>query len=78
MTEATVALHPGQDGTSESLASPTSEPVRSASKRLVSLDVFRGWTMFWIVGGAAILDSLQHLNPNPVLNAIIYELTHTE
>jgi predicted acyltransferase len=78
MTEATVAPHPSQDGKSEALASLASEPVRPASKRLVSLDVFRGWTMFWIVGGAAILDSLQHMSPNPVLNAIIYELTHTE
>jgi predicted acyltransferase len=34
--------------------------------------------MFWIVGGAAILEGLQHLSPNPILNGVIYELTHTE
>jgi predicted acyltransferase len=34
--------------------------------------------MFWIVGGTAILEGLQHLSPNLVFNAIIYELTHTE
>jgi hypothetical protein len=27
--------------------------VPSASKRLVSLDAFRGWTMFWIVARSA-------------------------
>ena len=78
MTEAIVALHPGEEAASQSPTSSPSEPSRPASKRLISLDVFRGWTMFWIVGGAAILDSLQHLSPNPLLNAIIYELTHTE
>lgn len=46
--------------------------------RLVSLDVFRGWTMFWIAGGASILEGIRHLNSNPVSNAIAYELTHTE
>jgi predicted acyltransferase len=54
------------------------ETGRPGMRRLVSLDVFRGWTMFWIVGGAAILEGLQHLSPNPVTNAIAYELTHTE
>jgi hypothetical protein len=50
----------------------------SLSKRLISLDVFRGWTMLWIVGGTAILEGLQRLSPNPVLNVTIYELTHSE
>jgi predicted acyltransferase len=47
------------------------------TKRLFSLDVFRGWTMFWIVGGAALVEGLQALHPNPVLNGLVYELTHT-
>ncbi len=78
MTEAIEALHPDSVELSEAGTTLRNEQAPPVSKRLVSLDVFRGWTMFWIVGGAAILDSLQHLSPNPVLNAIIYELTHTE
>jgi predicted acyltransferase len=62
----------------DKLSKPSVSPaIVRESKRLVSLDVFRGWTMFWIVGGAALLEGLQQLGPNPVLNAIIYELTHT-
>jgi predicted acyltransferase len=57
-------------------ASPSLEPGRG-TKRLLSLDVFRGWTMFWIVGGAALVEGLQALHPNPVLNGLVYELTHT-
>jgi len=48
------------------------------TKRLVSLDVFRGWTMFWIVGGAALVEGLQALNPNPLINGVVYELNHTD
>lgn len=47
-------------------------------KRLVSLDAFRGWTMFWIVGGAALVEGLQALNPNPLINGVVYELNHTD
>jgi hypothetical protein len=36
------------------LPAPPSEAAAGA-KRLVSLDAFRGWTMFWIVGGAALV-----------------------
>jgi len=48
------------------------------TKRLVSLDAFRGWTMFWIVGGAALVGGLQALNPNPLINGVVYELNHTD
>jgi predicted acyltransferase len=48
------------------------------TKRLVSLDAFRGWTMFWIVGGAALVSGLQALNPNPLINGVVYELNHTD
>src|SRR5271169_7058273 len=48
------------------------------TKRLVSLDAFRGWTMFWIVGGAALVGGLQALSPNPLINGVVYELNHTD
>jgi len=50
----------------------------AGTKRLVSLDAFRGWTMFWIVGGAALVGGLQALNTNPVINGLVYELNHTD
>ncbi len=65
-----IATEPGTS------ASPSLEP-GPGTKRLLSLDVFRGWTMFWIVGGAALVEGLQALHPNPVLNGLVYELTHT-
>ncbi len=56
---------------------PRTEPA-AGSQRLVSLDAFRGWTMFWIVGGAALVGGLQALNPNPLINGVVYELNHTD
>ncbi|HKX00143.1 MAG TPA: hypothetical protein VJN43_20555 [Bryobacteraceae bacterium] len=65
------------------IAREIGKPVQPAepspsSKRLVSLDAFRGWTMFWIVGGTALVAGLQKLDPNPVINGIVYELNHTD
>jgi predicted acyltransferase len=48
------------------------------TKRLISLDAFRGWTMFWIVGGSALVAGLQALNANPVINGLVYELNHSD
>ena len=48
------------------------------TKRLSSLDAFRGWTMFWIVGGSALVAGLQALNANRVINALVYELNHSD
>jgi len=45
--------------------------------RLVSLDTFRGFIMFWIIGGEALAVGLQALKPNALLNALVYELNHT-
>ncbi len=61
-----------------SQALPLSTPPVVAAKRLLSLDAFRGWTMFWIVGGAALVEGLQALHPNAVLNGVVYELNHTD
>jgi predicted acyltransferase len=78
MSEAIVCPPTNHTEVDQGPASSTQLPGKQEFKRLVSLDVFRGWTMFWIVGGAAILEGLQHLSPNLVFNAIIHELTHTE
>jgi predicted acyltransferase len=49
----------------------------SLTERLISLDAFRGFIMFWIVGGEALMVGLQRLGHNPVTNGIVHELTHT-
>ncbi len=56
---------------------PRTESLPGA-KRLISLDAFRGFTMFWIVGGTALVAGLQKLNPNPAINGLVYELSHTD
>jgi predicted acyltransferase len=53
-------------------------PVPPAGEgRLVSLDTFRGFIMFWIIGGEALAVGLQALKPNFLLNTLVYELNHT-
>lgn len=51
------------------------KPVGSA--RLISLDVFRGWTMFWIVGGSALMTGLAALGHNRVIDEVTYQLGHS-
>src|SRR5205823_6874246 len=48
-----------------------------ATARLVSLDAFRGFIMFWIVGGGSLMVGLQALGHNRVIDTIIYHLNHT-
>lgn len=45
--------------------------------RLVSLDAFRGFTMFWIVGGWSLVAGLKALGQNPVYDAVVYQLSHS-
>src|SRR5439155_23259377 len=58
-------------------AQPTSTIRPQAGERLVSLDAFRGFIMFWIVGGGALMAGLRNLGSNPVADAIVYQLNHT-
>ena len=51
--------------------------VKPDTERLVSLDVFRGFTMFWIVGGTMLMAGLAGLGHNVVLDAIVGQLDHT-
>ena len=48
----------------------------AVAPRLASLDAFRGFTMFWIVGGKSLLMALHSFN-SPVAAGIAYELTHS-
>ncbi len=65
---ATISELPGK-------ASPTPSP---GEGRLVSLDTFRGFIMFWIVGGREIIAAmLLAVKPNALSNALLYELSHS-
>jgi predicted acyltransferase len=50
---------------------------RPASARLVSLDAFRGFIMFWIVGGGALALGIQALGHNRITDALIYQMNHS-
>jgi hypothetical protein len=61
--------------TAASVEKRRSEPApagKAASQRLVSLDAFRGFTMFWIVGGGSLMLGIQHLGGNPVADFLVY------
>jgi predicted acyltransferase len=68
-----IAIHSVEAPAPAERLGPTPGP-----KRLVSLDVFRGWTMFWIVGGEALVLGLKALAPNALTNGLVYELSHTD
>jgi predicted acyltransferase len=57
-------------------ASPSLIPVFSG--RLMSLDAFRGFVMFWIVGGEALAHALAKLDgvQSEVLNTVMIQLKH--
>ncbi len=59
-----------------SSAKEVSAPTPTA-ERLASLDALRGFIMFWIIGGAALMSGLQHLSSNPFVNVLADELHHT-
>src|SRR5512137_3064645 len=61
------AIAPEQDAT----ASPAVAPAR----RLMSLDALRGFDMFWIIGGGAILQGLADALGGP-LDAVRPQLEH--
>jgi predicted acyltransferase len=75
--EASIASRENDIRADDPAAAQRIEPV-PARKRQISLDAFRGFTMFWIVGGTALVAGLQKLNPNPVINGLVYELSHTD
>jgi len=57
---------------------PAAKPVWAPSaERLVSLDAFRGFIMFWIVGGGGLMLGFEALGHNRLIDAIVYELNHT-
>ena len=79
-----MAIGPSATATETGIkAEPATSPslrmdISPRTQRLSSLDAFRGWTMFWIVGGSALVAGLQALNANRVINGLVYELNHSD
>lgn len=48
-----------------------------SGERFLSLDTFRGFIMFWIIGGDALAAALALWLHNPVTNLLTYETQHT-
>jgi len=55
-----------------------SEAAVSRAERVMSVDVLRGFDMFWIAGGGSIVFALENLGANPVINVAVNQLTHRE
>ncbi|PYV32947.1 MAG: hypothetical protein DMG22_11600 [Acidobacteria bacterium] len=64
-----------EPGAIEKLSVESAAP--PASTRLASLDAFRGFIMFWIVGGAELMEGFQRLGHNFVTDGIVAQLNHT-
>jgi len=48
------------------------------SKRFVSVDVLRGFDMFWIIGGAGLVTSLTELFGGPAHEVISLHMDHVD
>jgi predicted acyltransferase len=70
---------PVVDASSSPAAGPetTRRPVPTTPERLGSLDAFRGFIMLWIIGGEGLMAGLAAVGHNRVIDAIVYELSHT-
>lgn len=54
---------------------PTLDPL---ADRVMSVDVLRGFDMFWIVGGGTIVRTLDKFSDNPVLGVFADQLKHCD
>ena len=77
MTESSIANKKPNTAEAASPIINSSIPETTASSRLVSLDAFRGFIMFWIVGGSALVVGLQALRHNRLIDTLVYQLDHS-
>ena len=47
-------------------------------KRIESIDVLRGYDMFWITGGAGVFMALAKAMPCPVTDFLAVQMTHVD
>jgi len=59
-------------------AAGTGKAVATGGGRLLSLDVLRGFDMFWIVGGGALVTALSRARPGSIIGKLREQLTHVE
>jgi predicted acyltransferase len=52
------------------------EPKTFLAKRIASIDALRGFDMFWITGGEAIIHALHRLHPGGTMNALNKQFEH--
>jgi predicted acyltransferase len=64
-------------GTAQNGPSNTTGFQAPLTARLVSLDAFRGFIMFWIAGGGALIMGIQALGHNRIVDALLYQLNHS-
>lgn len=50
----------------------------ASSQRLVSVDALRGFDMFWIIGGGAVIVTSHNMSGNKVIQFATYQLAHSE
>jgi predicted acyltransferase len=55
---------------------PTKETSHSTSERILSVDVLRGFDMFWIVGGMGFAGAILQCCPEPVRRTLLPQLSH--
>jgi predicted acyltransferase len=49
-----------------------------AGERVMSVDVLRGFDMFWIVGGTAIIWALEEFHDNPIIAFLLNQVEHCD
>ena len=76
-TSSPVVLKEKVTAASTDLAGKVPALPKAEESRLASLDTFRGFIMFWIIGGEALAVGLRALKPNFLLDSLVYELHHT-
>ena len=57
---------------------PGSEQQTLSQDRVSSIDALRGFTMFWLIGGGAVLRILRDVSENPVTLTIYRQLNHVK
>jgi predicted acyltransferase len=60
------------------MSPPTEEPARSPAGRLVSLDAFRGFDMFWIIGGDLVVRSLPKIHRSTLTEGLAAQMEHCD
>lgn len=77
MNDASLSVVETRVGPAEEPATKEVRAPAPAPERLASLDAFRGFIMFWIIGGEGLMTGLQALGHNRLIDVIVYELNHT-